>query len=143
MRETYNFRPVDNTLATAGLPTEAQLRSVAEHGFEVVINLAIDNTEAALVEALGLNYIHIPVNFAAPTEPDLLKFFDAMDTHAASKRFVHCAANKRVSVFIALYRVIRLNWDRDPAFDLVRDLWQPDPIWQSFIEQMLAKHAGK
>ena len=134
MRETYNFRPVDNTLATAGLPTEAQLRSVAEHGFEVVINLAIDNTEAALVEALGLNYIHIPVNFAAPTEPDLLKFFDAMDTHAASKR---------VSVFIALYRVIRLNWDRDPAFDLVRDLWQPDPIWQSFIEQMLAKHAGK
>jgi protein tyrosine phosphatase (PTP) superfamily phosphohydrolase (DUF442 family) len=148
MQETYNFRLVDATLATAGLPTEAQLRSVADHGFEVVINLALDNNqpyslpgEAEFVRSLGLDYIHIPVNFSAPAEADLLQFCDAMDANAARKRFVHCAMNKRVSAFIGLHRVIRQNWDREPAFDLMRSLWEPDPVWRDFIEEMLAKHA--
>ena len=140
MRETYNFRPVDETLATAGQPTEAQFRSIAEHGFEVVINLAPNAGEAEFVRSLRMTYIHIPVNFAAPTEQDLQQFCDAMDANAVRKRFVHCAANKRVSAFIGLYRVIRLHWDREPAFDLMRSLWQPDPVWQSFIDDMIAKH---
>jgi protein tyrosine phosphatase (PTP) superfamily phosphohydrolase (DUF442 family) len=129
MRETYNFRPVDDTLATAGLPTEEQLRSVAEHGFEVVINLAVDNNppyslpaEAEIVRSLGLEYVHIPVKFSDPTEQDLLLFCDVMDANFGRNKFVHCAANKRVSVFVGLYRVIRLGWDVEPAFDLVRSL---------------------
>jgi len=146
MVETYNFRPVNELLATAGLPTAEQLHSAAANGFEVVINLAVDNNppysladEAEIVRSLGLTYIHIPVKFSEPTEQDLLQFCDAMDAHAAQRKFVHCAANKRVSVFIGLYRVIRLGWDPEPAFDLVRSLWQPDPVWRGFIDQMLAK----
>ena len=72
-------------------------------------------SEAEIVRSLGLSYIHIPVNFAAPTEADLQQFCDAMDANANKKRFLHCAMNKRVSAFIGLYRVIRLNWDREAA----------------------------
>jgi uncharacterized protein (TIGR01244 family) len=146
MQETYNFRPVDETLATAGLPTPEQLRSVAGNGFEVVINLAPDNNpphslpgEAQIVRSLGLEYVHIPVKFSEPTERDLIEFCDAMDANRSRKKFVHCAANKRVSVFVSLYRVLRLGWDPEPAFDLVRSLWEPDPVWRNFIDQMLAK----
>ncbi|MEO5925973.1 MAG: protein tyrosine phosphatase family protein [Bryobacteraceae bacterium] len=146
MTETYNFRTVDSTLATAGLPTEEQLRSVAENGFEVVINLAVDDNppyslagEAVIVRELGLAYVHIPVDFKAPTEADLIRFCDAMDANVGRKKFVHCAANKRVTVFLGLYRVIRLGWEREAAFDLVRGLWEPDAVWQAFIDQSLAK----
>ncbi len=146
MTETYNFRPVDDTLATAGLPTETQLKSVADSGFEVVINLAVDNNppysladEAEIVRGLGLVYLHIPVDFKAPTMTDLLQFCDAMDANVGRRKFVHCAANKRVSVFIGLYRVIRLGWKPEAAFDLVRSLWTPDAVWQEFIDQSLAK----
>jgi uncharacterized protein (TIGR01244 family) len=146
MSEILNFRAVDQSLATSGLPTEEQLRALADDGFEVVINLAPDNRplyslpgEAGIVASLGMDYIHIPVNFSAPTAEDLEKFCDAMDANASRKRFVHCAANKRVSVFVGLYRVLRLKWEREAAFDLVRGLWEPDAVWQAFIEKTLAK----
>ena len=139
MEETYNFRPVDEKLATAGMPTTEQLQSVAANGFEVVINLAPDNAEADLVRLLGMEYIHIPVDFKSPTQADLERFFDAMDAHADGKKFVHCVANKRVSVFVGLYRILRLGWEREAAFDLVRDLWEPDAVWRAFIERTLAR----
>ena len=139
MEETYNFRPVDDTLATAGMPTEDQLRSVAAHGFEVVINLAIDDKERDLVRSLGMTYVHIPVVFTAPAEADLQRFFDAMDASVGRKKFVHCAANKRVSVFVGLYRVLRLGWERERAFDLVKALWEPNEVWRDFVDQTLAQ----
>ncbi len=146
MEETYNFRPVDETLVTAGLPTAEQLQSIAADGFEVVINLAVDNNppyslagEAELVRSLGMEYVHIPVRFSEPTERDLAQFCDVMDANAGKRKFVHCAANKRVSVFVGLYRVLRLGWEREAAFDLVRGLWEPDAVWSAFIDQMLAR----
>jgi protein tyrosine phosphatase (PTP) superfamily phosphohydrolase (DUF442 family) len=149
MTEILNFRAVDGSLATSGLPTEEQLRTIADEGFEVVINLALDNNppyslrgEAGIVGSLGMDYIHIPVNFSSPTAEDLEKFCDAMDTNGSRKRFVHCAMNKRASVFVGLHRVLRLKWDREAAFDLVRSLWEPDAVWQAFIEEALAKRAS-
>ncbi len=146
--EMMNYRAVDELLSTAGLPTEDQLRSLAEHGFQVVINLALDNSppyslagEADIVRGLGLIYVHIAVNFNNPTGVDLAQFCHAMDAHAGRRRFVHCALNKRVSAFVGLYRVIRLGWDREAAFDLVRSVWEPDAVWQAFIDETLKKHA--
>lgn len=146
MDGTYNVRPVNDRLTTAGLPTEEQLRLAAELGFEVVINLAVDNNppyslagEGELVLSLGMAYVHIPVKFSEPTERDFVQFCDAMDANADRKKFVHCAANKRASVFVGLYRVLRLGWEREAAFDLVRSLWEPDAVWTRFIVQMLAE----
>jgi protein tyrosine phosphatase (PTP) superfamily phosphohydrolase (DUF442 family) len=104
-----------------------QLRAVAAEGFKVVINLALHNDpryslpdEAGLVDSLGLTYVHIPVQFGAPTEGDLLAFFDAMEAHRDSKVSVHCAANKRVTVFLGLYRVVKQKWKSEKAFSLMK-----------------------
>jgi uncharacterized protein (TIGR01244 family) len=143
----YNYHAVDESLSTSGQPTVDQLKSVAEAGFRTVINLALHDDpryslpdEAGTVRALGLTYVHIPVQFTAPTEEDLLAFFKAMDAHAGEKLWVHCAANMRVSAFLGLYRVIRLGWENERAFELMKKLWQPDEVWSSFIAAMLAKH---
>src|SRR4051812_44478084 len=98
--QARNFRSVDDSLLTAGQPNEHQLADVADQGCKVVINLALHDDprysladEAGTVRSLGMDYVHIPVQFKAPTEQDLLAFFAAMDSHSGEKMLVHCAAN--------------------------------------------------
>jgi protein tyrosine phosphatase (PTP) superfamily phosphohydrolase (DUF442 family) len=143
-----NVREVDASLLTSGQPSEDQLAAVARSGVEVVINLAPHDAPSALkdeagcVAALSLDYVHIPVAFSAPTEKDLAAFFDAMDANRGRKTLVHCAANKRVTAFLGLYRIIRLGWVPDEAFALMRSVWEPDAVWSRFIEGVLQKHRG-
>ena len=67
-------------LGTAGQPTEGQFRTIREAGFEAVVNLGLPTSDNALpnegsvVTGLGMSYIHIPVNFQAPTSQDFQSF---------------------------------------------------------------------
>ena len=143
----YNYRAVDAALGTSGQPSAAQMRAIAAAGFDMVINLALHDDpryslpdEPGLVQTLGMAYVHIPVQFAAPTEADLQAFFAAMQAHAGDKVWVHCAANMRVSAFLGLYRVMRQGWKNEDAFALMNTLWQPNDVWASFIAAMLEQH---
>ncbi len=139
-----NFVAVTPNLATSGQPSEAQLREVAAAGFEVVINLGLLDpqyclpNEASLVQVLGMEYHHIPVNFQAPQLDDLHTFFSVMEAAQGKQVFVHCAANKRVSSFVALYGEAKLYWSREQANAVINRIWQPDAVWASFIAQ--ARH---
>ena len=57
-----------------------------------------------------------------------------MDASRDKKVFVHCAANYRVSSFIALYGQARLGWTADQADAHVRRVWDPNETWREFIE---------
>src|SRR5688500_6636662 len=147
LQDVRNFRRVDSRLATCGQPTEEQLASARSTGVEVVINLALHDDprysladERGSVEALGMRYVHIPVQFGAPTESDLLAFFDAMESSRNRHVLVHCAANYRVTAFLGLYRRIKQGWSGDAAFQLMGTVWKADAVWTEFIETMLAKH---
>jgi protein tyrosine phosphatase (PTP) superfamily phosphohydrolase (DUF442 family) len=142
-----NYLRIDAALATSGQPSVDELGAVASDGTEVVIKLALHDDpryslpdEAGTVSALGMTYVHIPVKFDAPTERDLFAFFDAMERHRGRKLYVHCAANKRVSAFLGLYRVIRQGWDAERAFAPMREIWEPNAAWAPFIAAMLEKH---
>ena len=143
----HNYRAVDGKLSTSGQPTEEQLASAAEEGFEVVINLALHDDpryslrdEPGLVNSLGMEYIHIPVQFGAPAETDLLAFFAAMKQYQERRILLHCAANKRVTAFLGLYRVLKEGHPPEEAFALMRSVWEPDSTWSSFISAMLGKY---
>ena len=145
----HNCRAVDESLGTSGQPSVAQLRAIAEAGFTTVINLALHDDpryslpdEAGTVQSLGMAYVHIPVQFSDPTQSKLLEFFSAMEAHQGEKVWIHCAANMRVSAFLGLYRVIQQGWQRDRAFALMNDLWQPNEVWSSFISSMLERQRG-
>jgi len=142
----YNQRQVDERLATSGQPDEQELACIAAAGYHVLINLALHDDpryslpdEAGTARRLGLVYVHIPVIFTAPTREDLLHFFEAMQQHRKDKVWVHCAANKRVSVFVGLYRHLREGIPLDEAFALQRDIWEPNPVWTEFLTRMLAE----
>jgi protein tyrosine phosphatase (PTP) superfamily phosphohydrolase (DUF442 family) len=94
--------------------------------------------EAGSVNALGMDYVHIPVVFENPTRQNLVNFFKVMQGNRGKKSFVHCAMNMRASTFIGLYNAIRLNQSRNHAFEVMRRIWEPNEVWQIFIENMLA-----
>lgn len=140
----FNFRRLSDRLITSGLPSADELRAVAGAGFKVVINLLPDDDEETLpderatVEALGLTYVQIPVVWTRPTHDDLIAFFEVMAQHAGRPLYVHCAANFRVSSFMALYRVLRLGWRVEDAMADVRAIWEPYDWWQAFIARELS-----
>lgn len=138
-----NYLRLNRQLSSAGQPTEAQLVWIAEQGFDVVINLGLTDSDYSLpdedriVRRHGMLYIHIPVEWDAPQREDLVAFMNAMDEHRDKKIFVHCAANMRASVFIALYRILRRSWDPTHAIQGIHQIWQPNPTWQSFIQEQI------
>ena len=143
LEDIYNYLRLSDRLATSGQPSEEQIAEIAQAGFQVVINLALTGTDYALkdeagsVGSHGMEYIHIPVLWQQPTRADLEAFFAAMDANPDKKVFVHCAANMRVSAFLALYRILRLGWEQEKAFEDVYRIWTPKEQWKSFIEEML------
>jgi protein tyrosine phosphatase (PTP) superfamily phosphohydrolase (DUF442 family) len=145
LSDIYNFLAVSDDLGTAGQPTAEQLAAVKAAGYDVVINLALGTTprdlphEADLVTGQGMEYIHIPVIFDNPTDADLTRFFNAMDENQDKKRFVHCIANARVSAFVFLYRVLRQGMAPEEARAMMQKIWQPNAVWQQFIDATLAQ----
>ncbi len=145
LEDIYNFLPLTETVLSSGMPTAGQMVDVSKSGVQVVINLAMPNSdralpdEAQLVESLGMKYIGIPVDWENPTHGNLEDFMNAMDANKEKKMLVHCQANYRVTGFITLYRILRLGWERSRAFQDLRRIWNPEdyPVWQKFIEENL------
>lgn len=140
-----NFMQVSERVATAGQPDLEQLEALADAGYRVVINLAPTDGEHALANEaqwsgqLGMQYIHIPVDFAAPSERDFVRFVNAMNLHLTEKCFVHCDSNERVSVFMALYQMLTGELDGEAAWMQIKCTWQPDATWQAFIREISDK----
>jgi len=147
LSDIFHFQATTETLGTAGQPTAAQFEAVKDAGYEVVINLALGNTrrdlanEPQLMSELGLDYVHIPVEFEQPTAADLDEFFEAMDANQGKKCFVHCIANARVSAFVMLYRVLRQGVPLEEARAQMLQIWTPNETWQAFIDETLAQHS--
>ena len=140
-----NFLPVDARIGTAGQPTEDELREVVADGYRAVVNLGLLNPEYCLPDeeglaaSLGLQYRHLPVSFDAPAVADFDAFVAQMDAWSGQRVFVHCAANFRVSGFMAVFGELRLGWDRDRADGHARTFWEPNRTWQQLVADCRAR----
>ena len=147
MNELYNYKFFHEKLSSSGMPTAEQMKTIAEAGVQLVINLAPHDVQHAipnepeLVESLGMQYINIPVNWGTPTKDGLNIFMDAIDANQDKKIHVHCEANFRASAFIAMYRILRLNWKSEDALEVMHTIWDEDayPVWKLFIEGVLKR----
>lgn len=143
--QLYNFIRIDDTTATSGLVNETQLAALGDAGYQCVINLlpqdldyAVKN-EQELVEAQGIDYTYIPVDFDAPGEENYLAFVAALQAASGKNVLVHCAANYRVSAFYALYANQQLGWDKARCLQHIARIWKLEehPQWQSFVDERL------
>ena len=144
MSEILNFRQYSPTFASAGQPTREQLQIIKDSGYERVIYIAFSTVgpaipeEDQLVKALGMDYLHIPVDFNNPTIRDFNTFVDAMQRESDRKTLLHCQVNARATAFSFLYRVI---YEDVPVADAKLDMnsvWTPNQVWKDFIFSVLA-----
>jgi len=143
LEEINNFRQYSPVFASSGQPTLDQFSEVREAGFERVIYLAFSNNPNAVpnadqvVKSLGMDYVHIPVDWNNPTRRDFYTFADAMQRDTERKTLLHCQVNARATAFSFLYRVI---YDEVPMTEAKADMntvWQPNETWRDLIFDIL------
>jgi protein tyrosine phosphatase (PTP) superfamily phosphohydrolase (DUF442 family) len=146
LSEIRNYREYSPTFSSSGQPSQEQLEAVKEAGFERVIYIAFSNSRGALagedavVKELGMDYLHVPVIWDAPTRSDFYTFAAAMQREPGKKTLLHCAANYRASAFAFLYRVIYEDTPVAQAKADMNDVWQPNETWRQLIFDVLEEN---
>ncbi len=144
--QAFNFKAINDLVATAGLLSEEQLAELRASGYETVINLLPHDSEYAvpseqsIVTGQGLDYVSIPVDFSDPKALDYALFVDALNACNEKRVLIHCAANYRVSAFYALYAHEHLGWSAEQAMAHIASIWEPEdyPPWGQFIAERLS-----
>lgn len=131
------------SLTASGQPTAEALELAARSGYSRVIFLAFSNhqnaleNEDAIVKALDMEFIHIPVEWEAPSLADFGIFAAAMKVPTKQRTLLHCEVNFRASVFGFLYQVIYEGVPMDEAISLMHAIWVPNEVWEEFIVRVL------
>ena len=60
-----------------------------------------------------------------------------MRVREGRRTFVHCVANKRVSAFVYLYRVLHRGVPEEQTRTDMREIWQPDEVWSRPIAEQI------
>ncbi|SHN09785.1 protein tyrosine phosphatase family protein [Mucilaginibacter sp. OK098] len=143
MTAIFNFHKVSDIITCSGQPTEEQLKQLATEQYRVIINLAPHNNKFALpdetasVKALDMKYCNIPVAFDNPQLSELTDFIELMRQYSSQKTLVHCAANYRASAFTGLYLFAAEKLNETQMQLFIEEVWQPDAVWQQFIDESL------
>lgn len=146
LAEVLNFRQYSENFASAGQPTVEQFSQIRDAGFERVIYIAFTNNQNAVpnadqvVKGLGMDYVHIPVDWNNPTARDFYTFADAMQRSPDQKTLLHCQVNARATAFSFLYRVIYEDVPVAEAKADMNSVWQPNETWRDLIFQLLAEN---
>jgi protein tyrosine phosphatase (PTP) superfamily phosphohydrolase (DUF442 family) len=101
-----NVQQFTQQFITGGQPSENDLVVLSKSGVKTIINLRVNNEfddfdEKAEVEALGMNYITIPILGASGINNENLKLFSAAIDNK-EQTFIHCASGNRVGAMFAL-----------------------------------------
>lgn len=141
-KKIFNYYKVPDLFETSGQPNNKQLLSIANDGFEAVINLAPNTiiegriiNEEDILRSNNVDYIHIPVDFNNPLDEDFNKFITALEQNKHKKIWVHCAANMRVSAFVFKYRRDVLSLSPKNIEEDLKAIWIPNKTWSSFLER--------
>ncbi len=117
-----------NDIVIGGQPTEAHLEAAEEKGFRTVVNLRPDEEfdefdEQAVVEDLGMRYVHIPVadehDITAERADALAAIFDDPE---ARPTLIHCSSGNRVGALFAARAHLLNDDDPEAALELGRKM---------------------
>lgn len=119
-----NGRQLFEDVITGGQPTEAQLRAAHEQGIRTIVNLRPDGEfdgfdEEALVEELGMQYIHIPISGADDvTEETATTLNDVLADTTNRPLLMHCSSGNRVGSLFAARAYFLNDTDAERALDI-------------------------
>jgi len=144
-----NVVAISPNLVTSGQPTAQSLATLSQQGFRAVIYLAPSSVsdairdEPELVTQQGLEFVHVPIPFSAPTEAHFEAVSTALQRLQGQKVLVHCQVNMRASTMVFLHRVIKENANPAEAWELVTRVWSPQGPWKRLALAQLSKNGIK
>lgn len=120
-----SFHQVDDRVYRGGRPTNQGCETLAKLGIKTVIDLegtgARSRRERAVVEALGMRYVSIPLpGLQAPSDEQVFRVLDLLET-TEGPVFVHCWRGRdRAGLVIACYRITHDGWGNREALQEAR-----------------------
>jgi protein tyrosine phosphatase (PTP) superfamily phosphohydrolase (DUF442 family) len=144
------FSVIHEHLFSSAQPSIEQLKLIKEYGCSTVINLALSNApnhienEDRICLDLGLNYIHIPIDWETPSAEQCLLVLDLID-HLVQNEIVwiHCTKNDRSSCLMYVYRQFYMNIDMPTSQDLLHEIWEPNETWTGLIHSITLQLQGR
>ncbi|MFV5443927.1 protein tyrosine phosphatase family protein [Acinetobacter oleivorans] len=144
------FSIIHEHLFSSAQPSAEQLKLIKEYGCSTVINLALSNApnhienEDRICLDLGLNYIHIPIDWEIPSAEQCLLVLDLID-HLVQNEIVwiHCSKNDRSSCLMYVYRQFYMNMDMPTSQDLLHEIWEPNETWTGLIHSITLQLQGR
>lgn len=144
------FSVIHEHLFSSAQPSIEQLKLIKEYGCSTVINLALSNApnhienEDRICLDLGLNYIHIPIDWETPSAEQCLLVLDLID-HLVQNEIVwiHCTKNDRSSCLMYVYRQFYMNMDMPTSQHLLHEIWEPNETWTGLIHSITLQLQGR
>jgi len=120
-----NFLPITERVAGGGPPSAATIAEMKALGYSTIINmrtLAESGVaeEAALAEAAGLHYVHIPIGGTTANLRNALALSQALESAPEGRVLVHCGSGSRVGAMWGLKEAIEHGLDQDHAAEVAR-----------------------
>jgi uncharacterized protein (TIGR01244 family) len=95
---------------------------------------------AAAAKALGLTYVHLPINSAAPDPAVVDGFLKAVTDKKNQPVFIHCASANRAAALWMVKRMAVDKWDAEKAGAEAAALGLTNPALKAFaLEQAAAR----
>jgi uncharacterized protein (TIGR01244 family) len=120
-------RPFTATITIGDQPTEGDLKELKQEGYVGVVNLRNDGepeqplstaTEGAIVDELGMEYLHYGVGTAPLSPAGVNAVADFIDQHAqgANRVLVHCRRGGRAVALLLLQQARANKWSAEEVF---------------------------
>jgi uncharacterized protein (TIGR01244 family) len=142
-----NYTQVDAVVACGGATETSALDGLKQDGFKTIINLRQASEKGANIEensaraqALGMKYVHIPYNAAAPENKTFDEFLRVIADKSNQPVYIHCGSANRVGSVWLAKRVLQDGWTVEKATEEARLIGLTSAPLEQFALKYVAEH---
>jgi hypothetical protein len=144
LSDLKNYHVDTPNMVSSGMPNQGHFETLKAMGVNKVIDLIPGDRkeESSLMSELDLTYHNIQVEWGNPTIENFHEYISTMKQFTKSEgiTLTHCRLNWRGAVFTYLYRVTQLDEPEELAKQEMLAIWEPNDVWQGFINEVMAKY---
>jgi protein tyrosine phosphatase (PTP) superfamily phosphohydrolase (DUF442 family) len=141
-----NFTVVDAVVGCAGATESRAFPALKARGYKAVVNLRLDtetgaaiNESRAMATAVGLKFIHLPLNASSPDEFVVDEFIKAVSDPINQPVFINCGSANRVAALWLTKRMLVDKWEEAAALEEAKFIGLSNEALQKFALAYVAK----
>ena len=114
--ELPNAYHLTDNFYRGGQPTEEGYRMLSKMGIKTIISFRTHKPNKELIENLGMESVHIPLNPALITPAQMTRFLRVISNPARQPVYIHCRyGSDRTGAMVAAYRMAAQQWSQSQA----------------------------